>query len=393
VPAAWPKQLRRQWRVEVGEGHASPVVAGSRVFVLSRQGDDEVVQALALADGKPLWSRRYPAPYEPSPYAGPHGKGPRSTPAVAGQRLVTVGVGSIVSCWDTASGKLLWQRDFAKDFKPASSLFYGMSVSPVIVPFLGVGRAYNADGTRSEMVRAPRAIVYVGVSGDGALMALNLETGHTEWAWKADGPGYASPIPATLAAVPQLVLQSQKACIGIGPSDGKLLWSIPFETRYDQNIVTPVVVRDLVVFAGLSNPTAAYRFERAQGAWPPKEAWRNEAIQLYMSSPVAVGNLLFGLASRSKGLFFCLDATTGKTQWTSEGGQGENAALLAAGQAVLALTTNAELIVFKAQPEQFEVLAKYTVSDTPTWAHPAVVPGRILIKDRSTLASWVVDGR
>ncbi|MGA2064451.1 MAG: PQQ-binding-like beta-propeller repeat protein [Thermoguttaceae bacterium] len=371
VPAAWPKQLQRQWRIEVGEGHASPVVSGPRVFLLSRQGDEEVVRAVALDDGRPLWSRKYPAPYDPSPYAAAHGKGPRSTPAVAGQRLITVGVGSIVSCWDTVSGNLLWQRDFAKDFKPPSSLFYGMSVSPMILH--------------------ERAIVYVGVSGDGALMALNLETGRTEWAWKRDGPGYASPILVTLAGVPQLVLQSQRASIGIDPADGKLLWSIPLETRYDQNIITPVAVGDLVILAGLSNPTTAYRFEHSGDRWTPKQVWRNEAISLYMSSPVAVGKLLFGLAERNKGQLFCLDAASGKTLWTNEGRTGDNAALLAAGKAVLALTSQSELIVFKAQPDEFDVLAKYAVSDAPTWAHPAVAGGRILIKDRSELMCWSLE--
>jgi len=67
LPARWPTQLRRRWKVEVGEGHASPVVAGDRVFVLSREGDDEVVRGLALADGRELWSQRYPAPFQMSP--------------------------------------------------------------------------------------------------------------------------------------------------------------------------------------------------------------------------------------------------------------------------------------------------------------------------------------
>ncbi len=34
APRVWPKELKRQWRVEIGEGHASPVVAAGRVFVL-----------------------------------------------------------------------------------------------------------------------------------------------------------------------------------------------------------------------------------------------------------------------------------------------------------------------------------------------------------------------
>src|SRR5574341_1209877 len=44
-PATWPAQLTRRWEVTVGVGHASPVVAGNRVVVHSRQGNREIVAA------------------------------------------------------------------------------------------------------------------------------------------------------------------------------------------------------------------------------------------------------------------------------------------------------------------------------------------------------------
>ena len=39
-----------------------------------------------------------------------HGPGPKSTPTFAGGRLFTLGMSSIVTAWDAASGKELWQK-------------------------------------------------------------------------------------------------------------------------------------------------------------------------------------------------------------------------------------------------------------------------------------------
>ena len=67
-------------------------------------------------------------------------------------------------------------------------------------------------------------------------------------------PAYASPVLATLAGVRQLVTQSRTHVVGVSLA-GAPLWQIPLTTPYDQNSVTPVVVGDLVVYSGLSNPT------------------------------------------------------------------------------------------------------------------------------------------
>src|SRR5687767_10893427 len=72
-PARWPKQLARKWKVEVGEGHASPLIVGAGAFVFARQGDDEVVRRLDLATGREAWRVRYPAPYAMNPAARGHG--------------------------------------------------------------------------------------------------------------------------------------------------------------------------------------------------------------------------------------------------------------------------------------------------------------------------------
>jgi outer membrane protein assembly factor BamB len=110
-----------------------------------------------------------------------------------------------------------------------------------------------------------------------------------------------------------------------------------------------------------------------------------------MSSPVLAGGRIFGFSHKNKGQFFAVDAATGKTLWLSEGRQGENAAVLAAGDALLLLTNDGELIVAKKDAKAFAPIATYTVADSATWAHPALVGTTLLVKDHETLAQWRIE--
>jgi outer membrane protein assembly factor BamB len=85
------------------------VVSGNRVVVIARQDDQEIVRALDVASGKEIWRAAYPAPYTINSAAWAHGAGPKSTPAIAGGRVFTLGIGGILSAFDLASGKLIWR--------------------------------------------------------------------------------------------------------------------------------------------------------------------------------------------------------------------------------------------------------------------------------------------
>ena len=175
----------------------------------------------------------------------------------------------------------------------------------------------------------------------------------------------------------------QNNIAGISVADGKLLWKQPLKTPYDQNSVTPMIVGDIVVYSGLSNPVTAIRPGN-----PPQRVWENKEVGMYMNSPVLAAGVLWGLSHRNKGQFFGLDPKTGKTVWTGEGRQAENAAMIARGSTVFALTTNAELLAFEATASNLKQVAKYSVADTPTWAHPVLLGNRVLVKDQNSLALW-----
>jgi len=363
-PKTWPETLRPVWKITVGIGHSSPVVVGPHVFVFSRQEDNEVASCFDLDTGKQLWRDSYPAPYVMNPAAAGHGKGPKSTPVVSDNKLYTLGVTGILSCYDAGTGKLLWRREFSKKSKETSPL-YGTAMSPLVDRGL--------------------VIAHVGGNDSGALTAFDATTGEIRWSWTGDGPGYASPIVVEFGGVRQIVTQTQKYIVGISASSGQLLWEIPFETEYVQNSVTPVVYKQTLIFSGLDKGVFAINVALRGNKWATDKVWHNPDVSMYLNSPVVNGDFLYGLSHKRKGQFFCLDARTGKTMWTSTGREGDNAAILLGGQFLFLLTDAAELIVARVDPKQFEVLKKYSVAQSPTWAHPAIVGGRILIKDVSTL--------
>jgi outer membrane protein assembly factor BamB len=370
VPAKWPRALVEEWKVPVGEGVSSPVVVGGKVYLLTRQkADEEIVMCLDLASGKEVWRSAYPAPYR---LGGPaHGfEGPRSTPAVADGRVFTFGISGILSCLDAGTGRVLWRKDFVKEYRQTAP-GWGTSASPLVADSL--------------------CIVHVGGPDKGGLTAFDAKTGEVKWCYGGDGPAYGSPILVELAGERQVVTLTLNYFLGVSAATGKLLWKLPCREIHSENCVTPVRYKDLLIFAGRKEPPRAIRLEKGKAGITPREVWKADGPTLYMSSPVLAGEWLVGLSDREFGYLFCLDAGTGKTLWRSPGRMECSASLLNAGRVWLVFTTRGQLLVVKAGGAGYERIAEYRVGDGPAWAHPVFLGERILIRDRLTLRSLRID--
>jgi outer membrane protein assembly factor BamB len=360
MPATLAAKPADVWAVPVGIGHASPIVDGQRVYVFTRKGEQEVAQALDLATGKAVWTAAYDQPYTMNSAATSHGKGPKSTPLLGGGRLYTVGITGVLSALDAATGKVAWRHAFDKEFGPPPD--YGTAMSPLFDNGL--------------------VIAHVGGINAGALRAFDAATGATKWSWTGDGPGYASPVSFTAGGVRQIVTVSKTRIAAVDAASGALLWSLPFVTPYDQSAVTPAVAGDLVILSGLDQSTFAVRPTRAaDGKWTAAKVWDAKAFPMYMSSPVVVGDTVYGLTSRNKGQFFALDVKTGTTRWTSPPRQTESASITAAGGRLWCLTTEGGLIVLKADPAAYAEVGRVDVAPSATWASPVLLGPQILVKD------------
>jgi outer membrane protein assembly factor BamB len=367
TPATWPDKLNRQWKVDVGIGYAAPIISGDRVFAFSRQGEDEVMRAIDATSGKIVWDTKYNATYKPNPAAtSKHGTGPKSTPTFADGRIYSLGMTGVVTAFDAASGKLLWQTQ-----KPAIETLYHTGQSPAIDRGL--------------------CIVHVGGHNNGALTAFDARTGEVKWAWTGDGPAYGSPIVVELGGTRQVITTTQDNLVGVSAANGELLWKRPFSVRATRNAVTPIVHNGIVIVSGLGLPVTGFRVMNKGGQWSSEDVWVNNDVTMDMSTGVVIGNALYGFSARNSGQFFALDANTGQTLWLSEPRQTENAAIVRAGETWFALNTEAQLIVLRANPKQMEVLKRYEVAESATWAQPVLAGERVLIKDLSAISLWTVN--
>ncbi len=368
APAAWPDSLRREWRAEVGEGHAGPVVVGDRVYVHARLDDLETLSCLSLSSGEVLWRRTNPAPYEMHPAARGHGKGPKSTPAAAGGRVFTLGITGILSCRDAASGELLWRWDSEGRF-PAAAPVFGTATSPLVVGDLVIAHLGGPGqrGPAGAVGRQRRRALALGGRRSGIRLPFG---GGRRWS------GAGDPVGAVLSGPRR------------GHRAGAVAPPLHHPVRPEHRHARPSRAGD----RGSLRPGAGHCWPSAWSAAKPdfevRELWHNQQDWLYMASPVVAGGRLFGLTRKYRGRLFCLDARTGEKLWEGPGELGDNAVLVDLGPALLVLTTEARLAVVSTSAPEFSLLAEYRVAESPTWAHPALAGERILVKDKTHLACW-----
>lgn len=364
-PAAWPQALTQQWKVEVGLGYATPLLVGDRLFVFTRQGDEEVMLAIDAGSGKVIWRTGYSLPFKPMPAAARHGAGPKSTPTYADGRLFSLGMTNVITAFDAASGKQLWQ----KPATPAQPMYH-TAMSPIV------------DGRTM--------IVHVGGPGDTALTAFDVANGNVRWTWTGDSPAYGSPIIADLGGTRQLITFTHQNLVGVSLNDGALLWRRPFRTPSDTTSQTPIIFRDTVIQNGRDNGVTAFRVVKGASGWTTEDVWQTKEVSLHMTNGVVSEGVLFGLSHLNAGQYFALDLTTGTVLWKSDPRQAENAAMVRAGTTVFSLEEDAELVVMKANRSALDVVRRYDVADSATWAQPTISGNRVFVKDLAHLALWTM---
>jgi outer membrane protein assembly factor BamB len=366
APQTWPQELKLKWSVPVGQGDATPALVGDKLYVFTRQGEDEVTLCLDAQTGKELWNDKYAA--QAVTGAASRHPGPRGSPAVADGKVVTLGVGGVVSCLDAASGKLVWRKDPFPKIVPRFFAAY----SPII-----------ADGM---------AIAHVGGPGNGAVIAFDLATGNEKWRWAGEGPDYGSPVLLTVEGVKQIVTPTEKSLVGIGLADGKLLWQLPFApVKMAYNAATPIVDGQTIIYGGKGRGIKALKIEKKGDGFAANELWSNAELGVQFDTPVLRDGLLFGLSD--SGNLFCINAKTGQTAWKDETMRDKSGfgPVVSAGSCLLALPSSADLIVFQATDKQYSELAKIKVAQTATYATPVLAGNRIYVKDAESLALWTLN--
>lgn len=364
--APWKDAPKVLWRIPVGEGHSSPVVASGKVFLFTRvKGKDaEEIVAYSADEGKKVWSETY----ERGKFASIFGLGPRATPTVRDGKVFTFGVTGTLACWDADGGKNVWKVDTAKDFS-APPLFFGASCSP--------------------LVEGDRLLVNVGAKG-ASIVAFDRTSGKTLWKALDDGASYSSPIAFGDGKDRQVVFLTAKGLRSLSPADGKLFWEVPLVDRLNESSTTPVKSGNLLLASSVTFGSLGVELKDEQKP-SAAQLWKNDKLTCYFSTPVPVGKdhtyLITGAASllNATSTLHCIETRTGKELWQKKNVAKYHAALLrTADDKLLMLDDFGNLKLLDPSPEGYKELATAKVC-RPTWAHPALSEGRLYLRDDTNL--------
>ncbi|MBX7104132.1 MAG: PQQ-like beta-propeller repeat protein [Gemmataceae bacterium] len=361
-----------------GAGYSTPTVVAGRVYGMGNRGDDEVVWCLDLATGNQLWV----SPVAPKPArAGGGYEGPRCSPAFHDGKLYALGIQGDLACFEAATGKKVWSLNYKTRFAGRMMSTWGFSESP-----------YIDDGKLIITPGGPEA----------AIAAVKLTDGSTVWTAKAPeggGAGYSSIVEGQVGKTKYYATWLKSRFVGVAADSGKLLFEYPGVANTTANIPTAIVRDDHVfVTTGYSDGGAALLKLTAKpdGSIDATPVWKRASRELQNHHGGAVlldGHLYFG-HGHNQGNPVCVEFLTGKPKWGPTRGPGTgSAAVLAADGRLYFRYQNGLMALFDATPRELRVISTFTLPDQsgkPSWPHPVISAGRLLIRDQDTLLCYDV---
>jgi outer membrane protein assembly factor BamB len=361
----WPRQgLPQLWKQPIGAGYASFVVADGRAFTIEQRRAQEVVAAYDVEDGRELWTNGWEGEFQETM----GGDGPRATPTYHEGRIYALGALGELRILEVRTGKLIWRRNILTD-NNARNLDWGMSASPLIVD--------------------DKVIVLPGGPQGQSVAAYNKITGEPIWKTLDDPQAYTSPMLVTLGGVRQILVVSGQRAMGLAVEDGRLLWEYPWTTYMSINVAQPLLMKSAQgndrVFLSASYGTGAALFEltRAGDKLEARTVWENQRMKNRFSSSVLHNGYIYGL---DESILACLDAATGEQKW--KGGRYGYGQIMLAGDHLIVLTEDGELVLVKATPERHEEMARFSAIEGKTWNHPVIAGGRLLVRNLQEMAAF-----
>jgi outer membrane protein assembly factor BamB len=353
--------LTPMWKKTAGGGRASFAIGGGRAFTIEQRQRNEVVVAYDVLTGKELWTNAWPERF--SQWMG-GGEGPRATPAWADGRVFALGARGELRSLDAETGKVVWRTNILTD-AGARNLRWGMAGSPLIA--------------------GDAVIVQPGGTGGKSVAAYDRRTGKRLWSALDDKQAYVSPMQVTLLGVPQYLVVTAERLVGLSLDHRAVLWEFPWSTDHDASAAQPLVVGDNRVFYSSGYGTGAVVVELTKEAdkFGVREVWRNIRMKNRQSSSVLHKGFIYGL---DEGILACVDVATGELKW--KGGRYRHGQLLLAGDHLVIVTEDGELVLVAASPEKLQEIARVPGIEGETWNSPAFAGGILLVRNTQEMAAF-----
>lgn len=358
------------WRAPVGYGFSSPVIAKGRVYVTDALLDQPKVRGRVLcfeeATGKLLWSFSRERDYASWAFMPGQEPGPNATPVVQDEKIYTTGPQAHdLYCLDAASGKLVWERDLARDYQIEDTAT--ISASPLV------------DGER--------VILQVGGKPDACVVAFDRKSGREIWRSLNESGGHSSPIIIKAGGRRQLMVWTTQSLSSLDPASGKLFWREVFSAGASGAIATPVFASERLLVSGLmlkldeDKPSATV-------LWPESRV-ATRRILSGTSTPLLQGGHVYSLNPAAN--LVCLEAETGKQLWETDkvthqkSGSSACMHMTVNGSSVFIYNELGELILANLSPQGYKEICRTTLVDPTygfggrklTWAAPSFANGHV----------------
>lgn len=207
------------WSIDLGEGHAGPVVADGRVYILDydEQQRADILRCFSLDNGQEIWRRGYEIFIKRN-----HGIS-RTVPVVSDSYVVTIGPLCQAMCVDADSGNFKWGIDLAKVYEAEVPLWY-TGQCPLIDDSLAV----------------------IAVGGKALMIAVHCETGAVIWEtpnprnWKMS---HSSIMPFYRHGKKAYVYFAIGGIVGVA-AEGENAGEILFESNlWSPNVIAPSAIQ------------------------------------------------------------------------------------------------------------------------------------------------------
>jgi len=384
----WPDGgPRKLWHRELGDGYSTIVADDGLLYTMYRVDEDEYTVAIDEATGETVWEHKNPSPF--TPLMAQFGPGPHATPVVAGNRVFTIGTNAVMHCLDKRNGKVLWKHDLAGEYgAPVPGRGYGCSPicykNTVIV---GVDRVRGGgrDEGEDEGAAAPER---EQPPAEQSLMAFDQRRGDVVWRSQDYPISYASPILINFETEEQLVFLMEREMMGVNPNNGSLLWHIPFEQE-GANLATPYWNGKDLIFcsSAYDSGSRTVRLTKKEGKTVPEELWYSRKMRIQHGNVVQIGDNVYGSSGDFGPAFFVsVDINTGEVGWRTRGFK-KSTCLLADGKLII-LDEDGELTLATVTPEGLNVHSQCTIAERYAWAAPTLVGTKLYVRDRKHIMAF-----
>jgi outer membrane protein assembly factor BamB len=363
IAQRWPKSDPKVlWRRPVGNAFGSFAVAGGKAYLFMERDGNEVVAALDPNTGNDLWF----TPIDKTIFEKQGGNGPRTTPTIDGDRVYVVGTYFKFACLNAADGKPIWQHDLAAEYAAQTDTAgikkWGNAASPLVIGDL---------------------VVVAGGGPGQSFLAFNKTDGKLAWKSGDEKITHATPVPATIHGVPQIIFFCQSGLVSVRSDNGALLWKqpFPFNTSTASSPIVGGADGDIVFCsAAYSVGGGAYKIVKDGETFTSKELWRTPGDKMmHWSTPVHFEGKLYGLFGHKKyktGPLQCVEIETGKELWSKDGFGSGGGTILVDGH-VLVQGDKGEITLVKAKPEAYDQVGQFQVLGGKCWTMAIYVDGRI----------------